>query len=43
VLGLIVAGLYLFRQQLPGWLGNFSRLIFAFFEDGPRKDRRRKV
>lgn len=37
VLGLIVVGLYLFRKQMPGWLGNFSRLIFAFFEDSPRK------
>jgi len=37
VLLLLMGLLYLFRKQIPGWLGNVSRLIFAFFEDTQRK------
>lgn len=35
---LLVGGLiYVFRNQIPGWIGNVSRLIFAMFEDTQRK------
>lgn len=37
VLAALAGVIYVFRNQIPGWLGNVSRLMFAMFEDTQRK------
>ena len=33
ILGVLIGLAYFFRNQIPGWVGDASRLLFSFFEN----------
>lgn len=37
VLIAILAAIFFFRRQIPGWMGNISRGFFAFLDNSERK------
>ncbi len=33
IVGVLIGLAYFFRNQIPGWVGDASRLLFSFFEN----------